>query len=60
MTSREVDVLKLVIAGRSTKEIAAELYLSPKTIERHLTSLFVRTGVANRRDLAELGVAHIA
>ncbi len=60
VTSREVDVLKLVVAGRTTKEIAAELYLSPKTVERHLTSLFDRVGVRNRKELAELGLAHLA
>ncbi len=60
VTSREVDVLKLVIAGRSTKQIAADLFLSPKTVERHLTSLFGRFGVRNRRELAEMGVAHLA
>jgi DNA-binding CsgD family transcriptional regulator len=60
VTSREVDVLKLVVAGRSTKEIAAALFLSPKTVERHLTSLFARTGVSNRRALAELGVVHLS
>jgi len=59
VTSRETDVLKLVVAGRTTKEIAAELYLSPKTVERHLTSLFDRTGVRNRRALAEVGATHL-
>ncbi len=51
VTSREVDVLKLVAAGRTNKAIASELFLSPKTVERHLSSLFSRLGVANRRDL---------
>ena len=60
VTSREVDVLKLVVDGRSNKEIAAALFLSPKTVERHLTSLFLRTGVRNRQALAELGVAEFA
>jgi DNA-binding CsgD family transcriptional regulator len=59
VTSREVDVLKLVVAGRTNKEIAAELFLSPKTVERHLTSLFDRTGVRNRRALAQVGVTHL-
>ena len=59
VTSREVDVLKLVVIGRSTKEIAAELFLSPKTVERHLTSLFGRVGVRNRHELAEVGAAHL-
>ena len=60
VTSREVDVLKLVIAGRSTKQIAADLFLSPKTVERHLTSLFSRVGVRNRRELADVGVTHFS
>ncbi len=51
-------MLKLIVDGRSNKEIAAALYLSPKTVERHLTSLFDRTGVRNRQALAEVGVAH--
>jgi DNA-binding CsgD family transcriptional regulator len=55
-----MDVLKLVVAGRTTKQIAAELYIAPKTVERHLTSLFGRTGVSNRHELAEVGVAHLA
>ena len=60
VTSREVDVLKLVVARRTTKEIAATLHLSPKTVERHLASLFDRTGVRNRQALAEVGVVHLA
>ena len=59
VTSREVDVLKLVVEGRSNREIAAALYLSPKTVERHLSSLFIRTGVQNRRALTEVGVLHL-
>jgi DNA-binding CsgD family transcriptional regulator len=59
VTSREVDVLKLVTAGRTNKDIAAELFLSPKTVERHLSSLFSRLGVANRHDLADLARGHL-
>ncbi|MGB3409879.1 MAG: AAA family ATPase [Microthrixaceae bacterium] len=55
VTSREVDVLKLVVAGCSNKQIAAELFLSPKTVERHLSSLFDRFGVRKRQELAALG-----
>ncbi|MDQ1375441.1 MAG: hypothetical protein QOJ09_2779, partial [Actinomycetota bacterium] len=51
VTSRELDVLKLVEAGRSNREIADALHMSPKTVERHLTSLFDRTGIRNRGDL---------
>jgi DNA-binding CsgD family transcriptional regulator len=60
VTSREVDVLKLVVAGRTNREIATELYVSPKTVERHLSSLFDRAGVRNRQALADLGAVHLA
>jgi DNA-binding CsgD family transcriptional regulator len=59
VTGREVDVLKLVVEGRSNKEIAAALVLSPKTVERHLSSLFDRLGVGNRHELAEAGDAQL-
>ena len=58
VTSREVDVLKLVAAGHSTKEIAERLYLSTKTVERHLSNLFDRTGRRGRAALAELAREH--
>ncbi|MEY2433620.1 MAG: hypothetical protein QOC92_3345, partial [Acidimicrobiaceae bacterium] len=51
ITSRELDVLKLIAEGLSNREIAERLFLSPKTVERHLTSLFDRTGIRNRGDL---------
>jgi DNA-binding CsgD family transcriptional regulator len=52
VTSRELDVLRLVAQGLSNREIADRLVLSPKTVERHLSSLFDRTGVRNRAALA--------
>ena len=39
--------------------IRDSLYLSPKTVERHLTSLFDRTGVRNRQALADVGASHL-
>ena len=59
VTSREMDVLLLVVAGRTNKAIAAELFLSPKTVERHLSSLFNRLAVGNRRDLADRAQVHL-
>ena len=44
VTSREVDVLKLVAAGLSNREIGGRLYLATKTVERHVGSLLARTG----------------
>jgi DNA-binding CsgD family transcriptional regulator len=53
ITSREVDVLRLVAEGLSNREIAQRLFVSPKTVERHVASLFDRTGVHDRRALGE-------
>jgi DNA-binding CsgD family transcriptional regulator len=55
VTSREVDVLALVVQGLSNKEIAARLYLSPRTVEKHVERLVAKTGVAARHELAKYG-----
>lgn len=51
VTSRELEVLRLLAAGLPNKEIAARLYLSPRTVERHLENLSVKTGAARRSEL---------
>ncbi|MDA8236981.1 MAG: response regulator transcription factor [Chloroflexi bacterium] len=49
-TPREVDVLRLAARGLRTKEIAAELGTSTRTIEAHFTSIFNRFGVTTRTE----------
>lgn len=51
VTRRELDVLELLADGRPTKEIAAQLYLSAKTVERHIANLANKAGVAGRAQL---------
>lgn len=48
VTPRELEVLRLVAAGRTNREIADELVLSEKTVERHLSNIFARLRVSNR------------
>jgi DNA-binding NarL/FixJ family response regulator len=48
LTAREVEVLRLVAAGRSNPEIAAELVLSEKTVARHLSNIFTKIDVPSR------------
>lgn len=52
LTSRELDVVRLVVDGRSNDEIAARLGIGPKTVETHLARLFERFDVASRTELA--------
>jgi len=48
LTAREQEVLRLVAAGRSNREIAAELVLSEHTVARHLQNIFAKLGVSSR------------
>ena len=52
LTSQETRVAILVAQGMSNKEIGAALFLSPKTVERHLGNVFRKRGVRSRTELA--------
>jgi DNA-binding CsgD family transcriptional regulator len=52
LTASERRVAELVAAGRSNKEVAAELYISPKTVEGHVSSIYAKLGVRSRVELA--------
>lgn len=52
LTPRERDVLGALMRGRSNDEIAADLDISRKTVEAHLSRLFARAGVMSRTELA--------
>lgn len=51
ITSREVDVLDLVVQGLTNAQIAERLVLSPRTVETHVAHLLAKTGAANRAEL---------
>jgi DNA-binding CsgD family transcriptional regulator len=51
VTSREMDVLTLVSTGLTNTEIAARLYLSPRTVETHVASLLAKLGATDRGQL---------
>jgi DNA-binding CsgD family transcriptional regulator len=52
LTARELEVARLVMAGKTNREIAAELFLSEKTVETHLRHAFEKLGVSSRAALA--------
>ena len=48
LSNRELDVLELVAAGLNNEEIAARLYISVRTVERHLSNVYVKLGVSGK------------
>lgn len=58
LTAREVEVLRLVVSGRTNPQIAATLFLSEKTVARHLSNIFTKTGVTSRTAAAAYAHEH--
>jgi DNA-binding NarL/FixJ family response regulator len=58
LTSREVEIVRAVVAGRSTREIAARAAISENTVKSHLTHIFNKCGASNRVELALFAAHH--
>ncbi|NEB09707.1 helix-turn-helix transcriptional regulator, partial [Streptomyces coelicoflavus] len=56
LTGRERDVLRLVSDGRTNRQIAEELFISPKTASVHVSNILAKLGVSGRGEAA--AVAH--
>ena len=56
LTGREDEVIKLIAEGRSTREIAAELTISPKTVERHRANILAKLGMRDRTQLTRYAI----
>jgi DNA-binding CsgD family transcriptional regulator len=54
LTPQELQVAQLVASGVTNKEVASELFLSVRTIDAHLRSVFRKLGISSRRQLREL------
>jgi DNA-binding NarL/FixJ family response regulator len=52
LTERECQVARLIVDRKTNPEIAAELFLSPKTVETHIRNMFRKLGVASRVEIA--------
>ncbi len=56
LTVREIEVLRLVASGMSTREVAESLVISRHTVTRHLANIFAKTGVSSRSEATALAV----
>ncbi|MEO7267768.1 MAG: helix-turn-helix transcriptional regulator [Knoellia sp.] len=53
LTSRELQIAELLAEGRTTRETAAALFLSPKTVEYHLRHIYTKLDITSRAELRE-------
>jgi DNA-binding CsgD family transcriptional regulator len=58
LTPREAEVLRLVASGSGNRAIAAELYLSEKTVARHLSNIFLKLGLSSRAAATRYAFEH--
>jgi DNA-binding NarL/FixJ family response regulator len=56
LSDREIEVLRLLAAGKGNAEIAAELFISPKTVKNHIASILVKLQIENRIQAAVYAV----
>jgi DNA-binding CsgD family transcriptional regulator len=57
LTRREREILDLVAAGASNREVATTLFISEKTVSVHMSNLMAKLGVPNRREASALVLA---
>jgi len=58
LSARELQVLSLVASGKTNKVIARELFLSEKTVDRHVSNIFAKLGVSSRAAAASYAHVH--
>ena len=58
LSAREAEVLKLVAEGLTNNQVADELFISPRTINRHLTSIYHKLGVSSRAAATRFALEH--
>jgi DNA-binding CsgD family transcriptional regulator len=56
LTARELDVLRLLVEGRSDRDIAESLFIGTRTVQTHVANLFAKLGVSARAEAAAVAV----
>jgi DNA-binding CsgD family transcriptional regulator len=58
LTPTELDVARLVSEGLANKQIATQLFVSPRTVQTHLTHIYTKLGITSRVQLAQEAARH--
>jgi len=58
LTGRELEVLRLIAAGKSNRQIGSDLFVSPKTVSVHVSHILTKLGVAGRGEAAAIAFSH--
>ena len=59
LTAQEVHIAQLVAEGRTNRDVAGQLFLSPRTIDFHLRNVYRKLGIASRMELARIDLAQV-
>jgi two-component system nitrate/nitrite response regulator NarL len=58
LTPRELEVVGCIVEGCANRDIAKQFTIAEETVKRHLSNIYVKTGVSNRLELALFAIAH--
>jgi DNA-binding NarL/FixJ family response regulator len=58
LSEREIEVVRLVAAGQSNREIADELVLSIRTVERHIANVYAKAGIHSKAQATDYAHRH--